>query len=144
MATEHAYTGTVKGGRFQPDDRAAFTRAFCRKDGTRMVVTAKKWVPKRSSQANRYWWAVVVAFFMEEIGERDKEAAHHILLEALGHYDIKRIAGKDFKVVRPTHDLPADQFAALIEAAGELFAKWFGGYLPPPDSAQAQAMMGGS
>lgn len=144
MTAPNAYTGVVKGGKFLPDDRANFAKAFCRKDGTRMVVTAKKLVPKRTENANRYWFGVVVALFMDELGERDKEVVHHILLEALGHYDMLHVGGKDFKVVRPTHDLPADEFGKLIEGAGQLFAEWFGGFIPPPNSAQAMAMMAGA
>lgn len=144
MATPTAYTGIVKGGKFLPDDRANFAKAFCRKDGTRMVVTAKKLVPKRSGNANAYWFGVVVALFMDELGERDSYVTHHIILEALGHYDEIEVRGKKFKIVRETKDLPADDFAKLIEAAGQLFAEWFGGFIPPPSSAQAQAMMGGS
>ena|SRR3990167_1917541 len=144
MATPTAYTGIVKDGKFLPDDKAAFVKAFCRKNGTRMVVTAKKLVPARSTNSNRYWFGVVVALFQDELGERDSYTAHHIILEALGHYDELEIRGKKFKVVRETKDLPADDFTKLIEGAGQLFAEWFGGYVPPPQSAQAQAMMQGS
>lgn len=144
MANVTAYTGHVEKGKFIPDNRAAFAKAFCRKDGTRMVVTAKQMVPKRSNKANAYWFGVVVAMFQDELGERDAYAAHHILLEALGHYDEVEIRGNRFKVVRPTHDLGVDDFAKLIEGAGQLFGEWFGGYIPEPASAQAQAMMAGS
>ncbi|MDQ2999863.1 MAG: hypothetical protein M3Y08_01180 [Fibrobacterota bacterium] len=144
MATANAYPGTVKQGKFLPDDRAAFTKAFCRKDGTRMVVIAKKLVANRSSQTNRYWWSCVVALFMDEIGMVDKEECHHIILENIGHYDLKRIGNRDVKIVKDTHDLGQDEFALLIDHAGQLFAEWFGGFIPAPGSPQAAAMVGGS
>jgi hypothetical protein len=144
MATPKAYTGKVKQGKFIPDDPSAFVKAFCRKDGTRMVVTAKQLVPKRSNNQNAYWWAVVVALFQDELGERDSYAAHHIILEALGHYDEMEIRGRKFKIIRETKDLGTDDFAKLIDGAGQLFAEWFNGFIPEPNSAQAQAMMAGS
>lgn len=144
MGTPTAFSGTLKAGKFVADDPASFVKAFCRKDGTRMVVTAKKLVPARSTNANRYWFGVVVALFQDELGERNAYSAHHIVLEALGHYDELEIRGKKFKVVRETKDLPADEFTKLIEGAGQLFAEWFGGFIPPPGSAQASAMEAGS
>jgi hypothetical protein len=144
MATPTAYTGHIVKGKFIPDNPAAFVKAFLRKDGTRMEVTAKKVVPRRSDNTNRYWFGVVVPLFMDELGERDKYVAHHIILEAIGHYDELEMKGRRFKIVRETRDLAADDFSKLIEGAGQLFAEWFGGYIPPPDSAQARAMIGGS
>jgi hypothetical protein len=144
VAQSIAYPGKIMAGKFVPNDRAAFIKAFLRKDGTPMVVTVKRLVPNRSSQANRYWWGVVVAMFMDEMGIRDKEEVHHIILEEIGHYDIVKFGKKEKKVVKDTHDLPTDDFAVLIDAAGQLFAEVYGGYIPPPNSAQAQAMMGGS
>jgi hypothetical protein len=144
MATVNAYTGKTKDGKFIPDDRAAFVKAFLRKDGTPMVVTAKRLVPKRSNRANAFWWAVVVPMFMDESGIRDKSEMHHIILEEIGHYDLVRFGKKEKKVVKDTHDLGSDEFATLIDAAGQLFAEMFGGYIPPPNSQQAEAMMAGS
>lgn len=142
MAAPVAYIGTVRQGKFLPDDRAAFAKAFLRKDGTKMVVTAKQWVKGRSSASNRYWWGIVVALFMDEMGLRDKEEMHHIILENIGHYELKRAGKMDIKVVKNTHDLPRDDFAVLIDAAAQLYAEWFGGFIPRPDSAQARAMLG--
>ena len=144
MASATAYTGTVKGGKFQPDNPAAFVKAFCRKDGTRMVVTAKKWVPKRSNDANRYWFGVVVPLFQEEMGLDDPYQVHHAVLCAIGHYEPKEILGEIKPVPKRTRDLPADEFSKLIDAANRLFAEYYGGRIPPQDSAQAQAMMSGS
>ncbi len=143
MAAPIAYIGSIKGGRFLADDRQAFARAFLLKDGARAVVTVKRLVKGRSSRANRYWFGVVVALFMDSIGLRDKEECHHIILENIGHYDLKRVGKKDLKIVKDTHDLPANEFANLIDAAAQLYAEWFGGYLPPPGSPQAEVMIGG-
>lgn len=143
MSAPTAHMGTVKGGKFLPDDRAAFARAFCRKDGTRMVVTAKKWVPKRSNDQNAYWWACVIPLFQEEMGLDDPYQVHHAVLCAIGHYEAKEILGEVKPVPKRTRDLPADEFSKLIDAANRLFAEYYGGRLPPQDSAQAAVMMAG-
>jgi hypothetical protein len=144
VSTANAYTGTVKGGKFQPDDRASFLKAFCKKDGTRMVVTAKKWVPKRSNNSNAFWWTCVIPLFQEEMGLDDPYAVHHAVLCAIGHYEAKEVLGEMKPIPKKTRDLPQDEFCKLIEKAERLFAEYYGGRLPPQDSAQAHAMMAGA
>lgn len=144
MASPTAYTGKIVKGKFIPDNPAAFTKAFLRKEGTRMEVTAKQIVPKRSLNANAYWWAVVVPMFMEEAGIRNKYEMHRTILIELGQYDEKMFGGKAIKEPYETHEMDVEGFAHLIEGAGQLFAEIFGGYIPPPMSPQARAMMGGS
>lgn len=143
MSAPTAYTGIVKEGKFIPDDRAAFVKAFCRKDGTRMVVTAKKWVPKRSNDQNAYWWACVIPLFQEEMGLDDPYQVHHAVLCAIGHYEAKEILGEVKPVPKKTRDLPADEFTKLIDAANRLFAEYYNGRIPNRESPQAQAMMCG-
>jgi hypothetical protein len=144
MAALNSFLGTLKDGKFIPDDKAAFSRAFCRKDGTRMVVTAKRFVPKRSDKMNAFWWAVVIPLFQEEMGLDDPYQVHHAILCAIGHYEAKEILGEVKPVPKRTRDLPADDFAKLIEKAERLFAEYYGGRLPPRESTQAQAMMAGA
>ncbi len=142
MSSPTAYTGRVVKGKFIPDNPAAFVKAFLRKDETRMEVIAKKIVPKRSVNANAYWWAVVVPMFMEESGIRNKYEMHRTILVSLGQYD-ERLFGKD-KILEPyeTHEMDAETFGNLVEMAGQLFSEMFNGYIPPPMSPQARAMMG--
>ena len=144
MSNVNAYTGRIVKGKFIPDNPAAFTKAFLRKDGTRMEVTAKKVVPRRSLNANAYWWAVIIPMFMEESGIRNKYEMHRTILIALGQYDEKMFGTR--KVLEPyeTHEMDVETFASLIEGAGQLFAEMYDGYIPPPMSPQARAMMGGS
>ncbi len=141
MAAPIAFTGKTKDGKFIPDRPAEFIKAFLRKDGTPMVVMVKRLVPKRGNQANKYWWACVVAMFQDEMGIQDKLEMHRIILEAIGHYDLVDFGKRQVKVVKETKDLPADEFARLIESAGQLFAETYGGYLPPVGSAQAEALI---
>lgn len=139
-----AYTGRIEKGKFIPDNPAAFVKAFLRKDGTRMEVTAKKVVPRRSLNANAYWWAVVIPMFMEESGIRNKYEMHRTLLIALGQYEEKQFGGKTIQEAYETHEMDVEMFADLIDQAGQLFAEMYNGYIPPPMSPQARAMMGGS
>lgn len=144
MSTPQPITGKTQGGEFVPDNPEAWARAFARKDGTPMVVTPKRLVPKRSGRANAYWWACVIPMFMDEVGIKNKYAMHAILLEELGHYDLIPFGKGTKKVIKETKDLPADDFANLIDTAGQLFQDMYGGRLPPVDSKHADAMMAGA
>jgi hypothetical protein len=144
VASPNIFTGHVEQGKFIPDDRAAFVRAFSRKDGTKMVVTAKRFVPKRSNDQNAFWWACVIPLFQEEMGLDDPYQVHHAVLCAIGHYEAKEILGEVKPVPKKTRDLPADEFRQLIEKAERLFAEYYNGRIPPRESPQAQAMMQGA
>lgn len=144
MAKITAFTGTMRGGEFFPDDKASFARAFARKDGERVVFTIKRLVPKRSTDQNAYWWSCVVPLFQEEMGEDSKEETHRDLLIELGHCTEHTSFGKRKLIPKPTKDLPADEFSNLIDRAERLFQRQFGGRLPPVGSAQAEAMVNGS
>jgi hypothetical protein len=144
MSAANTFLGTVKDGKFQPDDKAGFIRAFCRKDGTRMVVTAKKHVPKRSDAMSAYWWGVVVPLFQEEMGLDNKDDVHEEILIAVGHWEWKEVFGEQKRKAKRTRDLPSDEFMRLVEKAERLYSEYFGGRLPPKESTQAQALMAGS
>jgi hypothetical protein len=144
MSNITAYTGRILKGKFIPDNRTAFTKAFLRKDGTPMVVTAKKLVPRRSLNANAYWWAVVVPMFMDESGIRNKYEMHRTILIALGQYDERVFGGKKIMEPHETHEMDVETFGNLVEMAAQLFAEMFDGIIPPPLSPQARAMMEGA
>jgi hypothetical protein len=144
MSAANNFTGTMRDGEFIPDDPAGYARALSRKDGTRMVMTVKRFVPKRSNDANAFWWACVIPLFQEEMGIDDKYRVHEIVLMQIGHCEIREVFGRQARVAKPTRDLPADEFRALIEKAERLFAEYFGGRFPKQDSPQAQAMMQGA
>jgi hypothetical protein len=144
MSAPTTFLGTMQGGEFIPDDPVAWARTLSRKDGTRMVLTAKRYVPKRSNDQNAYWWACVVPLFQEEMGLDDPYQVHHAILCAIGHYEAKEILGEMKPVPKKTRDLPADEFRQLIDKAERLFSEYYNGRLPPRDSKQAEAMMAGS
>lgn len=142
MSAPTTFLGTVRGGKFYADNAAAFAALFAtKKDGTRMVVTAKKHVPKRSEDLNAFWWACVVEPFREEMGLDDKQRAHEEILVAIGHWEWKEIFGEQKRVAKKTRDLPHDEFMALVDKADRLFSEYFGGRIPARDSQAAQAMM---
>lgn len=144
MSTVNTFLGTMQGGEFIPDDPAGYARALSRKDGTRMSMTVKRFVPKRSNDINAYWWACVIPLFQEEMGIDDKYRVHEIILMQLGHCEIKEVFGRQARVAKPTKDMPADEFRDLIKKAERLFGDYFGGRFPPQESSHAQAMMAGA
>lgn len=61
-----------------PGDRAAFKMHRLRLKGERVVLSLKKEKSQRSSQANRFYWGVVIAAFCEATGYEPDEM-HELL-----------------------------------------------------------------
>lgn len=136
----HAYTGTVKRGKFTPDSPREFAKEFLHKEGKRVVVSVKEWRKNRSNSQNRFWWGVVVPLFAETMGCTSEEA--HEALKAEINYDLKVIGDRAIRVPKSTADLNTAEFKELVEKAQRLAAEMFSGlYIPDPASAQADAMM---
>jgi hypothetical protein len=145
MSAPTYFLGTVRDGKFRPDDSAAFIRVFAtKKDGTRMRVTAVKDVPKRTDGMNRFWWKCVVEPFREEMGIDDKDEAHREILIAIGHWYWQEVFGERKKMPKATHNLSEDAFMELVGKAERLFLEYFNGRIPARDSEHARAMMAGA
>lgn len=136
------YPGRAEAGRFIPDSPGAFKFAFRPFEGKAVEVLVREFKKTRSNRQNRAWFGIVIKAFMDYMGERDKLYVHTKVLEAIGHYEVKMVFGKEDKKVLPTHNLKADKFKALYEAAQELGAQ-YGVMIPDPDSGQGKALMEG-
>lgn len=60
--------GIVKGGKFIPSDVEKFKKAFYRYEGKKIFLTIETEKKTRSSQQNRYYWAVIVEIISEHTG----------------------------------------------------------------------------
>lgn len=143
MADAVAYAGIVgEDGKLHPDSPGAFKFAFTPFKGKKVKLTIEEWKETRSNQQNRAWFGIVIKYFMEYMGIRDRLYVHRVILEHIGHYDLVEVFGKMEKKIKSTHNLPKREFSELYEAAQQLGAE-FGIVIPDPTSAQAQAVMGG-
>jgi hypothetical protein len=138
-----AYPGRVdEVGKFHPLNPGAFRFAGLPFKGKDVIVTFAERPNTRSNQQNRFFYGIVVKAFCEYMGyrfnnARDKEFVKDEILLAIGHFDIKAgIDGKEKKVVKPTHNLPAQDFSVMCEMCQQLGAE-HNLIIPDPDSALA-------
>lgn len=73
MSIRKLHNGTVKNGKFIPDDRADFVHDFYRHEGKRITVTIERYKKKRSDNQNRYMWGVVYKLISVHTGYTPEE-----------------------------------------------------------------------
>ncbi len=125
------------GGVLQVYDESRWRRALDKRTGKRVTVELLSEAQLRSSQANRYWWAVCVQTVQEcwqlERGERlplPKEAVHDALVMAFGGDSVKTPLGRARK---STGSMSGEEFSALIEATADYLNSKYGCVLPKPE-----------
>lgn len=139
-----AYLGEKgEDGKFKPDSPKAFSFAMAGfKPKQRVRVIFEEYKETRSNRQNRYFWGVVVRAFCEYMGyrfanARDREFVKDQILTGIGHYELKMgLGGKEIKVVKGTHNLPAREFKEMVEACQELGAE-NGIVIADPESPRA-------
>lgn len=133
-------TGIVKNGKFEADVPKAFAQAFRFHEGRRVVVTVKRFQNKRSPEANAYYWAVVVAYWMREYGEGDANNMHEILKTAY-NYQPRLVGDQVLQIPMPTRNLESGKFAAFVDRCKDGFKENYNGEIPPPSSAVSLEMI---
>jgi len=73
-------SGASDGSSFLPDERGRWAGFLARYKGRRITVTAEAERVRRSKQANDRYWARIVPFYQEWVGEDDKLQAHEDIL----------------------------------------------------------------
>ena len=63
------YNGLVKNGKFTPYEPWNFKKAFYAHEGKAVKVGIERWVKKRSTKQNKYYWTVVIAMIAEHTGD---------------------------------------------------------------------------
>ena len=77
-------TGKILNGKFIPDDVMLYYRATKRLEGKKVILSLKEDKPSRSNALNRYYWGVVIKYFIvgyEELNGEiiSSEEAHDFL-----------------------------------------------------------------
>ena len=103
----------------------------------RHVMEIKEYSARRSLGANAYYWKIVIAYFIEEMGLVDSASNRDYM-----HYDI---LGQELRMIedknRPgkmrmeqTHTMTGSEFWKYINKCGYLFHEYYNGSFPPPKS----------
>jgi hypothetical protein len=134
--------GRVESGKFIPTDRAMFRSAFYAHEGKPVEVSVKRYRKRRSTQANAYYWGVVVAMIGDYVGESDPQTIHE-MLKAAHNYEIKTVDGKEIRIPQSTADLTTVEFKEYIERVTRWASEYLSLYIPEPNEVEiADAKMG--
>lgn len=84
---EDRFGGTVKGGKVQVDDALRWTSTLARHEGKRVLVTVQREVLRRTTQQNRWYWAIVVPMVADYLSQGrsvplSNDEAHYVLKSA--------------------------------------------------------------
>jgi|GEM_PF-5782652 len=103
----------------------------------RHVMEIKKYSDKRTKGANAYYWAVVIDYFMKEMGiensKSGQEYMHYtVLADELRREPDPLRPGKT-RII-PTSTMTGSEFWKYIKQCEYLFNSQFNGSFPPPKS----------
>ncbi len=145
MNEPKAFTGTVKGGKFEADDTRAFVKAFVPHEGRKVVLWVKRWQKLRSTgregeaDYNGYYWSTVIFFWMEKMGIDDAKMMHEVLKTM---YNFKPVLIGDEVIRVPLSTvMESGEFWAFIERCRKGYSETFGGEIPDPNEGLSQRLM---
>jgi len=123
------HIGTVKRGKFIPNNPQSFKMDFCLNEGKPVVVTVSKYTKTRSNDQNRYMWGVVYRYISESTGmtpEESHDAMRMLFLRVSGD-------GRSPDTIKSTTELSTVQFEEYIESVKQFAAEKLGTYIPDPN-----------
>lgn len=113
------FTATIQGGKIKFDSIRAWLTLVGQLEGEAIEVTIKKQSKRKSTQANRYYWGVVVEYtrmwLTDTQGEEfTTEEAHELLKQRNNASEIKSGMGT-VVIGRTTKGMESDEFTAYID-----------------------------
>jgi len=102
----------------------AYLKQF--REGTRLEVTVKKYVPKRSDRQNAFYWGVVIKEICAETGQPQAQA--HAGLKQM----FLKVHHEKLPTVRSTTDLTTAEFKIYIDQCVLWAAEWLHIAIPEP------------
>lgn len=105
---------------------------------SRVEVTIRKAVHKRSKSQNAFWWSVVVPMFADACGYTadEHDAVHDELMRVL--MELKEDGHPALKIRQSSGALSTEEFNVLIEQAQIFGATKLGIVIPDPDKEWKQ------
>lgn len=125
------HIGTVKRGRFIPDNPVAFRFAFCKLEGQECAVTVQKNKKHRSSNQNRYYHGVVVKLVSEVTGYTLYEAHN-----ALKMLFLRKHRDGMPETIGSTKDLNTKEFEEYLENVRHWAATDLCCFIPEPNQVE--------
>ena len=129
------FYGYMEGGKLRCD---AFAKWLAAPGRESVTIDAKDTRPKRSSDANRYYWGVCVELIHEALKEGgielSREGTHELL--RVRFLSVDRPIGKDGEFVtyvRSTTELDTKEFVEYVESCKRFAAEYLGTVIPEPN-----------
>lgn len=127
------FTGRVAQGKVEWDSPAEAARWTRTLEGERIQITIRKWRGRRTDNANRYYWGVVVALIAEHCGYDPEECHDALKLLFLTDHGSEG----PLPHVKSTASLNTTEFCDYIDRVRAWAATDLGVVIPDPNSVEA-------
>jgi len=134
--------GTVENGKFVPNSKEYFKRAFESYEGKIIELSLKVWHKKRTTPQNSYYWGVVIELiknYINDLGNDFDSDTIHELLRSLFLKKTKEIVNKEsgevktIEFIQSTTKLSTIEFETYLESCKRYAAETFELYIPDAD-----------
>ena len=134
--------GTVENGKFVPNSKEYFKRAFESYEGKIIELSLKVWHKKRTTPQNSYYWGVVIELiknYINDLGNDFDSDTIHELLRSLFLKQTKEIVNKEsgevktIEFIQSTTKLSTIEFETYLESCKRYAAETFELYIPDAD-----------
>ena len=134
--------GTVENGKFVPNSKEYFKRAFESYEGKIIELSLKVWHKKRTTPQNSYYWGVVIELiknYINDLGNDFDSDTIHELLRSLFLKQTKEIVNKEsgevktIEFIQSTTKLSTVEFETYLESCKRYAAETFELYIPDAD-----------
>ena len=136
--------GNVENGKFVPNSKEYFKKAFESYEGKIIELSLKVWHKKRTTPQNRYYRGVVVEMItiaINELGNDFDNETVHEYLKSLFLKKTKEIINKEsgevttIEYIQSTTKLTTIEFESYIESCKRYAAETFNLFIPDADPA---------
>jgi hypothetical protein len=134
--------GIVANGKFIPNSKEYFKKAFENYEGKTIEISLKVWNKNRSSPQNRYYWGVVIELiknYINDLGNDFDSDTIHELLRSLFLKQKKEIVNKEsgevtiIEYIQSTTKLSTIEFETYLENCKRYAVETFDLIIPDAD-----------
>ena len=133
---EPLFSGTVKAGKFMPDDPARYAGRLARLEGKRVQLSVRRAQTGRTLTQNRYYWGVVLATLSEWSGHTPEELHGYLKDALLPSKQMQLPNGTVMTIPGSTASLTVEDFARYVDQTVQ-WAAHQGVNIPSPDEVTA-------
>jgi len=134
--------GNVENGKFVPNSKEYFKKAFESYEGKIIELSLKVWHKKRTNPQNSYYWGVVIELiknYINDLGNDFDSDTIHELLRSLFLKTTKEIVNKEsgevktIEFIQSTTKLSTIEFETYLESCKRYAAETFDIFIPDAD-----------